>query len=124
MNSKILKLCLPALMAAATLTQVNCNKAFQLLSSGEEVNSIGMELVWIPPGEFDMGTEIARNAQPITRVRISKGFYLGKHEVTQGQWDAVMERNPSEFDACGAGLSGGKRELELGGRVYQAAECA
>ena len=39
--------------------------------------------------------------QPVTRVRISRGFYLGKYEVTQGQWQAVMGSNPSFFDECG-----------------------
>ena len=28
-------------------------------------------------------------------------FEIGKHEVTQGQWKAVMESNPSEFSSCG-----------------------
>ena len=37
----------------------------------------------------------------VTRVRISRGFWLGQHEVTQGQWEAVMGSNPSFFDACG-----------------------
>ena len=40
--------------------------------------------------------------QPLTRVRISRGFWLGKHEVTQGQWEAAMGSNPSQFEACGA----------------------
>ena len=31
------------------------------------------------------------------RVSISKPFYLGIHEVTQGQWEAVMENNPSHL---------------------------
>ena len=68
------------------------------------LNDIGMELVWIPAGEFDMGStsdEAYSNEQPVTRVRISSGFYLGKHEVTQGQWEAVMLENPSYFDQCG-----------------------
>ena len=34
-------------------------------------------------------------------MRISRGFWLGKHEVTQGQWAAVMGENPSYFSDCG-----------------------
>ena len=34
-------------------------------------------------------------------MRLSRGFWLGQHEVTQGQWEAVMGSNPSFFDACG-----------------------
>ena len=68
-------------------------------------NSIGMEFMWIPAGEFDMGStsdEADPEEQPVTRVRISTGFYLGKHEVTQGQWEAVMGSNPSRASYCGA----------------------
>ena len=67
-------------------------------------NSVGMEFVSIPAGEFRMGStssEAAPWERPVTRVRISRGFDLGKYEVTQGQWEAVMGRNPSFFDACG-----------------------
>ena len=34
-------------------------------------------------------------------VRISQPFYLGKYEVTQGQWRAVLGNNPSQFTDCG-----------------------
>ncbi len=65
----------------------------------------GMEFVWYPPGEFLMGStgsEADDDEQPLTRVRISRGFWLGKYEVTQGQWQAVMGSNPSLIDGCGA----------------------
>ena len=39
--------------------------------------------------------------EPVTRVRISRAFELGKHEVTQAEWEAVMGSNPSRFDQCG-----------------------
>ena len=35
--------------------------------------------------------------RPVHQVRLSQSFYLGKYEVTQGQWQAVMGRNPSHF---------------------------
>ena len=34
-------------------------------------------------------------------VRISRGFWLGKYEVTQGEWGVVMGTNPSDFSDCG-----------------------
>ena len=63
----------------------------------------GMEFVWVPAGEFRMGS---------TRVRISRGFWLGKHEVTQAEWQGVMGSNPSYFDECGSVLSGGNGFME------------
>ena len=98
MNTQILKLCLPA-FAAAAFMQLSCNEAHQLLTSQDEVNSIGMELVWIPPGEFDMGS--TSFGPPVTRVRISTGFYLGKYEVTMRQWLAIMGSYPPSFGECG-----------------------
>ena len=60
-------------------------------------NSIGMELVLLEAGTFAMGsppTEAGRDADegPVHEVTISQRFYLGKYEVTQGQWQAVMGR--------------------------------
>ena len=58
----------------------------------------GMEFVWVPAGEFRMGSrssEAFDNERPRTRVRISRGFWLGKYEVTEGQWEAVMGKDPS-----------------------------
>ena len=67
-------------------------------------NSLGMEFVWVPAGEFRMGStsSLAEDVEkPVTRVRISRGFWLGKYEVTQGQWEGVMGKNPSHFSNCG-----------------------
>jgi formylglycine-generating enzyme required for sulfatase activity len=75
-------------------------------AGGEVRSSIGMKLVWIPPGEFEMGspaTEVGRDDDegPTFRVKLTKGFYLGKYEVTQGEWEAVMGINPAAFRGCG-----------------------
>ena len=71
---------------------------------GETVVFDGMEFVGIPPGEFLMGSARRwwqETEGPVTRVRITKGFYLGKYEVTQNQWQAVTGNNPSHFAGCG-----------------------
>jgi formylglycine-generating enzyme required for sulfatase activity len=63
-------------------------------------NSIGMQLVLIPAGEFTLGSpteEVSRKEGEIPhRVTISRPFYMGAHEVTQAQYEKVMESNPSQ----------------------------
>lgn len=58
------------------------------------VNAVGMELVYVPPGTFTMGTpdnEPFRDADEIQHeVTLTKGFFIGAHEVTQEQWTKVM----------------------------------
>jgi len=61
----------------------------------------GMEFVWVPGGSFEMGCgswggECKDSEKPVHSVRLS-GFWLGKYEVTQGQWSRVMGNNPSIF---------------------------
>jgi formylglycine-generating enzyme required for sulfatase activity len=54
--------------------------------------------VKIPAGEFLMGSENGLdNEKPAHRVKISRGFEIGKYEVTQAQWEALMGSNPSRF---------------------------
>jgi len=58
-----------------------------------------MEFVWIEPGIFMMGSpdsESGRktNEGPHHEVTISQGFYLGKYEITQAQWESVMDTTP------------------------------
>ena len=63
-------------------------------------DSIGITLVLIPSGTFRMGSaerEGEADEHPPHEVRISRPFYLGIHEVTQGQYRAVMGNNPSWF---------------------------
>jgi len=54
-----------------------------------------IEFILIPAGEFDMGSAPSEEARandegPVRRVRISKPFYIGRYEVTQAQWKAMM----------------------------------
>ena len=71
---------------------------------GQDASPPGMEFVQLPAGEFLMGSqssEARRDEAPVTRVQITTPFELGRHEVTQGQWRAVMGSNPSWNDECG-----------------------
>ncbi len=66
------------------------------------VNSIGLQLLLIPAGEFQMGSpdsdsDAYDDEKPQHTVRITKPFYLGVTEVTQEQYERVMGTNPSYF---------------------------
>jgi formylglycine-generating enzyme required for sulfatase activity len=59
----------------------------------------GMEFVFIKGGCFEMGDTFGdgeADEKPVHEVCIDD-FYLGKYEVTQGQWEKVMDNNPSHF---------------------------
>ena len=68
------------------------------VARSQSVNSIGMELIEIPAGKFTMGSpagekyHLDREAQ--IAVTLTKPFWLGKTEVTQGQWQRVMGTEP------------------------------
>jgi formylglycine-generating enzyme required for sulfatase activity/tRNA A-37 threonylcarbamoyl transferase component Bud32 len=69
-------------------------------------NKIGMKFALIPSGSFQMGSPSSESSRdsdegPVHTVRITRAFYLGKYEVTQGQWEDVMGANPSAFKNCG-----------------------
>ena len=116
----------------AKVRQEACAKSLRL--PVEVVNSIGMRFVLIPPGEFNMGItaedskreldEAARSILPVEgyyasriptempqhRVKISKPFYLSACEVTQGEYEQIMQNNPSRFSSRVRGSDGKKVE--------------
>jgi len=59
-------------------------------------------MIWVKPGTFTMGSpegELGRRDDEAQhRVTISQGFWLGKYEITQAQYKAVMGNNPSHFE--------------------------
>ena len=56
-----------------------------------------MEFVKISSGSFMMGGDKSDGEKPVHKITISNDFYMGKYEVTQAQWKAVMSSNPSNF---------------------------
>ena len=104
-------------MSAAEAAQIQKQWAEYLRRPVKEVNSLGMPLMLIPPGEFDMGStpeEIAwameagkehkevrwyfdevASESPRHRVKITKPFRVGMCTVTQGEYEKVMGVNPS-----------------------------
>lgn len=57
----------------------------------------GMEFVFVPGGCFQMGSNFGEsNEKPVHEVCVD-GFWMGKYEVTQAEWQRVMGSNPSRF---------------------------
>jgi formylglycine-generating enzyme required for sulfatase activity len=65
---------------------------------------VKMEFIRVPAGEFLMGSpnsdqDAGVDEKPQHRVKITKGFYLGKYPVTQEQYKRLMGKNPSTFSS-------------------------
>ena len=76
-----------------------------LYVGGKAVDALRGEMVLIRAGSFLMGSprsEEEREDDEIQhKVAISRNFFMGKYEVIQGQWRAVMGNNPSYYRNCG-----------------------
>lgn len=65
--------------------------------------SVQLELLFVAAGSFQMGSENGEvRERPSHRIAIGEPFWLGKTEVTQAQWEAVMNKNPSHFKTSGS----------------------
>jgi formylglycine-generating enzyme required for sulfatase activity len=96
-------------LALVVLSQGACSKPKAKLDSVNEAALASLlrpeNYVRIPAGNFLMGSdEVERTENPFElrmrpqhRVEFSKPLELGKYEVTQAQWEAVMGHNPSHF---------------------------
>ena len=62
----------------------------------------GIEFVFVSGGSFKMGSNSGlSDEKPVHQVSVGN-FWMGKYEVTQGQWQKVMGTNPSKFSNCGS----------------------
>jgi serine/threonine protein kinase/formylglycine-generating enzyme required for sulfatase activity len=82
-----------------TAQQTQAAWASYLNQPVELSNSIGMKLMLIPPGHFTMGSptdeaDRIRDEEGQVRVTLTKVFWLGKYEVTQREWQQVMNSTP------------------------------
>jgi formylglycine-generating enzyme required for sulfatase activity/tRNA A-37 threonylcarbamoyl transferase component Bud32 len=101
-NNDVLKPGAPLAAVNASIPEKNDAEA------GEFTNSIGMKLVLIPAGTFQMGSppeEQGRsgNETPRHTVEISHPFFMGVYTVTQDEYQKVMGPNPSHFSPSGGG---------------------
>lgn len=70
------------------------------------IPDLKLDLIWVESGSFTLGSdrsEVLRHKAegPQTHVTITKGFWLGRTEVTQAQYEAVTGTNPSTFKKVG-----------------------
>ena len=89
--------CITLLLAAPTLRAQDSLMVVNL-PEGQSI-----ELVWVEGGSFTMGSNGTRDVshnydatRPEHRVTVD-GFFIGRLEMTQGVWKAVMGENPSKF---------------------------
>lgn len=94
--------------AAVSFLDSSSNSAQTSPLQKDYKNSVGMEFVEIPAGEFMMGLpsdqegiwdlQVGWDTEgPVHNVTIEESYYLGKYEVTQKQWREVMGNNPSKY---------------------------
>ena len=76
---------------------------FRGSKAGDEREVGGVKLCWCPPGQFRMGSPRnepeRRPGEDQVEVIFPKGFWIGKFEVTQGQWKRVVGEFPGERTA-------------------------
>ena len=70
---------------------------------GEGRSIAGIKLCWCPPGRFTMGSPTGeperRPGENQVEVRLTKGFWIGKFEITQGDWKRVVGDLPGKLTA-------------------------
>jgi formylglycine-generating enzyme required for sulfatase activity len=78
---------------------------FRGLRAGDEREVAAVKLCWCPPGPFRMGSPLAEpdrhSDEDQVEVILTKGFWTGKYEVTQGQWQRVIGKLPGPLTGAG-----------------------
>ena len=96
------KIAAAAAVAAAEAKKIAARAAAAAAAAAAEAKALALgrgEMVRIPPGSFVMGSPRGGgdDERPVTRVTLTTAFSLGKTQVTQRSWMAVMGSNPSAF---------------------------
>ncbi len=72
-----------------------------ILGKAFTIRDLALEMLWCAPGTFTMGSPSNEGERSFDEeqhaVTLTEGYWLGKHEVTQAQWEEVMRSNPSNF---------------------------
>jgi formylglycine-generating enzyme required for sulfatase activity len=93
----------PAVVTSATVRQAIAatGYAWRVRDTATQI-----EMVLIPPGSFPMGCSASNQSacsgdeSPVHTVTLTSAFYMGRYEVTQAQWQAQMDSNPSAFQGA------------------------
>src|SRR4051812_30825122 len=77
--------------------------AFDGSNAGDEREVAKIKLCWCPAGRFIMGSPRSeperRPGEDQVEVTLTKGFWMGKYEVTQGEWKRVVGKFPGKLTA-------------------------
>lgn len=97
-ENKAVKITTPEDKGILPLSEQNKNKLLINLGGG-----VMLEMIKIPAGTFQMGSPSREKERddgredPLHLVTITLDFFMGKYEITQGQWTMIMGSNPSNF---------------------------
>ena len=96
-----------ASLSGVLTTHTSSSVASGFSSSGNTItipvkDGISIDMVRVEAGTFTMGATAEMkdpfgNEKPTHRVTLTNDYYIGKYEVTQALWKAVMGNNPSEY---------------------------
>lgn len=106
-TNKIMNLSKVFVVALSAMTLVSCGDNVPANPKEGEIITINaadaaFEMVYVAPGAYTMGATPENEGidtfteLPTHRVTLTKGFFIGTTEVTQGQWEAVMGNNPAQ----------------------------
>ncbi|MBN1809745.1 MAG: formylglycine-generating enzyme family protein [Planctomycetes bacterium] len=85
------------LLVLGFMIETSCSKKPKSNPILDLGGGVKLELVYIRAGKYMMGSNDYDDEKPVHEVEITKGFYMGKYEVTQGQYERVMGNNPGRF---------------------------
>ena len=88
-------------LALKSEAKQNMKKNLMEVKTFTLADDVKLEMVKIPAGTFLMGAPLGelgrRNNEMLHKVTITKAFWIGKYEVTQAQWRALLNDNPSLY---------------------------
>jgi len=84
------------------------NSALGKVAMGKNFrNSLGMLMIWCPPGSFRMGDGTDHDAErPVHTVEFEQGFWISAYELTQELWSKSKRPHKSKFKGANLPVAG------------------